>query len=82
MEFKKPKIVKTLEKEEQNGKTYLRSITKLQSFKQYEIGTRTNRLRQKKVPPPSSNTDMQLGSYIIHKNLFHYRRYLVKNKTR
>ena len=50
MEFKKPKIVKTLEKEEQNGKTYLRSITKLQSFKQYEIGTRTNRLRQKKAP--------------------------------
>lgn len=31
MEFKKPKIVKTLEKEEQNGKTYLRSITNLHS---------------------------------------------------
>ena len=55
MEFKKPKIVKTLEKEEQNGKTYLRSITNLQSFKQYQISTRTNRLRQKKAPQQTCN---------------------------
>ena len=63
MEFKKPKIVKTLEKEEQNGKTYLRSITKLQSFKQYEIGIRTNRLRQKKAPPSTKHTH---ATWLVH----------------
>ena len=67
MEFKKPKIVKTLEKEEQNGKTYLRSITKLQSFKQYEIGIRTNRLRQKKAPPQHQTHTCNLARTLFTK---------------
>ena len=52
MEFKKPKIVKTLEKRRTKWENLLKKYYKL-TFKQYQISTRTNRLKES--PPQTCN---------------------------